>query len=260
MPGGMCLSSMECAGGYCDNKGTDGCAATCKAWIATGMACNPNDPLCDGAKDFCHSTNNVCTARVAAGAMCGTDARCQRNLFCLGMVATCVAPGKVGETCDTFLFGNDTCQTDLYCNDSVMPAVCETHKAAGADCDSYYACNDGLDCIGFDPNAGMTGKCGAWLDVGKTCDPMNYENGCPFDQVCDGMSLACAASGEKGSDCSAGGSDGRCRDGLYCDPMLKCSPTVAIGAACTPPVGNDPDPCHEGACDAMTMKCALVCM
>lgn len=255
--GGMCKSTLECIGGYCANNRTYGCASICKVWLATGSTCDPTNTTgsgCDESQDFCHPTNKVCTARVADGAMCGPAARCQIGLFCL---TTCKKPGMVGDACAIGLGGADTCSPEFYCNDSLASPVCEVRKAAGADCASYNACNDGLDCIGFDPQTMNHGQCGAWLDIGKMCDPTLSESGCPFlGEQCEMTSKTCVAVGTPGSACVGGD----CRDGLYCDAKMKCAATVAIGGVCAPPpVGTD-NPCHEGSCDAMTMKCALVCM
>lgn len=278
MPGGMCRSDVECAGGWCDMGmvQTDGCAGMCVANTATGAACDPNDSRC-GRTDFCDSTAKKCTARAAAGMACGGTKlpRCQLGLFCKGYKAgtmgmpdtpgMCAGPGAVGDACAEGFFGNTNCTPGLFCDSSKTPAACATRLAAGAECDTLSACADGLTCVGLDVDT-MTGdvlakgRCGPFLDVGKMCaDPKVYETGCPYSTLCDAMSKLCVAVGTKDSDC---GDTGQCNDGLYCDSgTLKCTPQDALGAPCTPPAtDNDPDPCHDGSCDETTKKCVLVCM
>lgn len=276
MPGGACRADAECDGGWCDmgKVQTEGCAGRCTANTATGDACTPGDSHC-GDLAFCDSTSKKCTARAAAGMPCGgTRPRCQFNLYCKGYMAgqngmadtpgTCQPPFAVGEACLEAFFGNTNCTPGLFCDSSKSPAVCAKRLGAGAECESLSACDDGQTCVGLDVddmgNVTAKGRCGPFLDVGKTCaDPKVYETGCPYSGTCDAMTKQCVTLGTKGSDCA---DTGFCNDTLYCDPAsLKCISQVPLGGACTPPAtADDPDPCHDGSCDETSMKCTLVCM
>jgi hypothetical protein len=275
--GGACKADSECVNGYC-NQGagvmTDGCAGTCAAFVATGATCDPNDPRC-GTTDYCDSTTNKCTARAASGASCGGSLpECQSSLFCKGYVAgsgstpdtpgKCAAAGKEGDACESFFFGNTDCTPGLYCDSSAASPTCKARLASGSDCDTSMACQDGLACIGLQVdsstgNVTTKGKCGAYLDVNKTCADA-YETGCPYDTTCDKTALQCAPYGAAGQDCSSNGTQGWCNGNFYCDETSqKCTAMVALGATCTPPSSNGTDPCQAGSCDATSKTCALVC-
>ncbi len=277
--GGTCLAYAECIGGDCKGSQQQGCTGICTAWLKTGDTCDPNNDVCDPSIGSCDGTSTKCLEYTHLGGNCD-NTNCDNTTFCLGdpapaptdggtddagaaPPATCRGPGKVGDLCQVYFYGNDTCSPELYCDDTVTPNVCATQKDAGGACGSYAACKDGLDCVGldFDQNSMMTilGKCGAYLDVGGTCDPSLTESGCPFDDSCDMTSKKCALRGLAGSDCSA---DYYCIANYYCDVMNMCSKEDAFGSACTPPAdpNNDPDPCQQGSCDATAKKCILVCM
>jgi hypothetical protein len=287
--GGSCLDYSECAAGaYCD-QGTatsSGCAGTCKANLTVGTTCDPNNDLCDSTSS-CDGTTMKCVARVGMGQTCGSSPQCQANLFCKGFTpadtttmpptpevpGTCKGPGAVGEACTTGFFGDTDCSLGLYCNDSLTSPVCATTLAAGADCDSFYACTDPNTCIGLNydmNNMVIKGKCGPYLDVGGMCtaDPMAFITACPGDTTCDATSKLCKSNlGKLGDTCDPTAGGGTCATNLYCDgPSKKCAAAVVFGGACVPPVtdanGNTTgdDPCHDGSCSTMTMTCALACM
>jgi hypothetical protein len=275
--GGTCFAYAECIGGYCKNSQQQGCMGICTAWLAKGDTCDPNNDICDPKVGYCDGTSTKCIEYTHVGGNCD-NTTCDAMTFCLadptpgdaGMgdgaatpPATCRAPGKVGDICQVFFYGDDTCSPELFCDDTVTPNVCATQHDSGAACGSFAACKDGLDCVGlgFDQMTGMTilGKCGPYLDIGATCDPSVSESGCAFDTTCDMTAKKCALRGLPASDCSA---DFYCVTEYYCDVMNKCSKTVPFGMACTPPADpqNDPDPCNQGTCDATAKKCILVCM
>lgn len=279
-PGGACKADGECVAGYCD-RGTgakpSGCAGVCAALLATGGACDPNAPHC-ASSDYCDATSKKCAARATAGAECGgTKPRCQLGLFCKGYVAAsggapatagkCAGAGAVGDPCGGSLRGDTDCTPGLYCDRSTKSPACKARLAAGAECASLSACDDGLACAGMivDLTAGTVttkGKCAAILDVGKTCDnPAAFVTGCPRDTVCDATSKQCVSFGTVGVDCSKTGTNGVCAVDFYCDgASSKCAAQVGLGAACTPPASmTAANPCQTGSCDATTKKCVLAC-
>jgi hypothetical protein len=279
--GGSCLSASECAAGsWCDqgnNAGTDGCSGTCKANAATGAPCGSPAPCNDS--DYCDGNvmPNICKTLLALGADC-RDGECGGVGYCKGymqgppeVLGKCSGLGQVGDACATSFFGTTNCSLGLWCNDvNPASAVCAQPVASGGDCSSFAACADGLDCIGlaFDMNTGAVttkGKCGPFLDIGKMCTTMG-ESGCPLDSRCDTASASCKPGAGTGDACDPT-MVAQCSGNNYCDGTAKkCAVLVALGGACTPqpsdpmtglPLGDPP--CHDGACDAMTMKCALVC-
>jgi hypothetical protein len=274
--GGMCLAQLECADGFCDQgnntQRNDGCAGTCKPWLNVGDTCDPQSPLC-APTAFCDNTTMKCAAQLSMGTAC-TPGSCGADLFCKGYVAasagppavpetkgSCLPAGKLGDACQAFFFGNTDCSPDFFCDTSQTTAVCATKVAMGGACKDFAACVDGLDCLGltFDMNGNLSksGACGAYVDVGATCDPAGGEAGCPFDAPCDATAKTCTITGTEGSDCSMTS----CRTNLYCDDTtMKCTKQVALGAACTPPQMLGTNPCHDGTCDTASKICSLACM
>jgi hypothetical protein len=282
MPGGACKDSGECLGGWCDQgaNGVTGCAGTCKANDASGATCDPQGDHCN-ATDYCDSTTMKCTLRAKLGDACGSNPLCGGNLFCKGYTpadmtnmtpevkGVCKGVGAAGDACTKYFFGNDDCGDGLLCDDSGTTPTCVKLAVMGGECTSYYGCVDPFDCIGlaFDQNSGAVttkGKCGPWLDIGKSC-PATGESGCPLDSTCDMASSTCKLAGQIGADCDTSGVTASCGTNLYCDgPTAKCAKTVALGGACVAPamdsMGNPigGDPCHDGTCTGGT--CTLVCM
>lgn len=284
--GGACFDSGECIGGYCDQgMGGSGCMGTCKAFLATGAACDPTNPLCGGT-DFCDATAKVCTAALASGAACSPSVNCAAGLFCKGyqdadtttmtpeVLGACKGPGAVGDVCSIVTFGGNTdCTPGLYCDFDTMPSpTCAATVGSGVACSDYAQCSDGLDCAGivFDANDNVTAKgvCQPFLDGGAACTPSTTADpGCAIDMSCDATSKTCVLTGPLGADCSATGTNDLCATNLYCDgPTMKCTAMLPLGAACVPPVtdsmGNQTgdDPCHDGACDATAKTCTNPCM
>lgn len=278
--GGACKDNSECMAGYCDlgNNGP-GCMGTCKPFVAAGMKCDPSGVACVDHY-YCDDATMTCLALHKSGDKCAPGT-CESGLHCLNYQAAMPAadggapdsgvPEKLGtcglaalgQPCSNFLDGSTNCMAGLYCDDASDNPICATPVAAGKACESPGACANGLSCTGLTYDSQTfavtkQGTCSPWADVSKPCDPTaNGGNGCPYDTNCDMTSKTCTAAGVAGYDCS---NDGYCRDGLYCDGTGKCSPAVPFGAACTPPTGNDPDPCHDGTCDMTAKKCTLVCM
>ena len=301
--GGVCASNVECASGSFCNMAimnpADGCTGACTAFVATGAACDGQTTVC-GLSDECNVNSMICTPLGGVGASCG-DTSCQPNLFCKGAVfdpntgmlmtpGMCAGAGKVGDACGAnvaviylpgqpnFFTGTptplllqngvDDCDSTLFCDPNAATPVCTARLAAGADCTSIGSCQDTLECLNIqtDMNGMVTtpGKCGAYLDAGKACDPSISANGsydgCAVDTFCDPAKSVCTPFGHAGDDCSMatgpfGG--GFCNPNFYCDDSGTCQPMVALNAACTAQM-NMNEPCHDGACDGK--MCTLTCM
>jgi hypothetical protein len=262
MSGGDCQARPECVGGYCDRAkyARDGCPGKCASFLANGDACDPNENHC-ATTSYCDSTTKQCMARGNAGAACGVDGPfCNDGFFCIA--GKCTGQGALGDTCVFGVFGS-SCTPGLFCKDGSPSPKCAARSGSGTACESFEACDDGLDCIDlvFDPNSGAVtkaGTCGPYLDVASACDPKKTESGCPGGTACDVATKACATVGAEGSACG-GPSDPDCRDGLYCNAK-KCAPRLPIGSVCTPPAAGDPNPCEAGTqCNAGSATCALIC-
>ncbi len=242
MPGGACKSDYECIGGTCARaSGDTGCPGTCKAYVATGGDCAAEDATC-APSDFCHGDTQVCTLRAGKDAACDDKIRCGLAFSCTGQDAqtgaggTCTAPSPVGTTCESYFFGNTSCDPALYCDSSTQK--CAARGATGAECNGFYACDDGFVCIGLtfdeDGNIMTPGRCTAPLDVGQTCDPSFGETGCPLSTSCDMTSRQCIRT--------------------------ETPERIPFGMPCTPPADeNAEDPCDDGVCDPSTRTCALIC-
>ncbi len=259
--GAACKDTAECVGGYCDNRGIAGCAGICKALVAAGGACTIDTQCGDGFE--CVGSPGKCSAQGGAGAACDSPgaAGCQDGLLCssqAGMPGTCAPPPGAGQPCQ--LGG---CAAGLYCAASPMGnPTCMAIPTSGAACTS--ACADDLICVGTPGQA----TCKAQLDAGSPCDPTlpQSSTGCPADMLCDPTAKTCQPPPPVtvGSDCSKNGECGSpllvsFAQPLYCDGATKkCQNKVALGEACTPPMGGA-NPCLAGQCDPMTKTCTLAC-
>jgi hypothetical protein len=179
--------------------------------------------------------NNPCitylTGTVAAGGACLVDQDCVGNGNCTPTMSgcdpnttccpgTCTAStdttkGAIGATCTN----SNGCTSTAYCKGATQtaPGMCAALIAtAGAACDATDACANPMVCNQSQVGTGA-GTCAAPGATGATCDPTVF--------------IPCIDE----------------RD--YCDATMKCSPRVAVGAAC-----SDTILC-EGLADCVNAKC-----
>jgi hypothetical protein len=257
MNGVGCRSSLECATGFCAAV-AEGCAGTCKGFATAGFSCA--NALCDAAS-YCNADNSVCVALPTTNQACNLNGlSCQAGLVChnvdsSGDNGTCGAVAKSGAACT---YSGD-CDVGLYCDPGTSPGKCAPLLQSGATCTAYDACQAPFDCIGLTApggtSTGSTGKCAAWLDIGKTCDPAAGVTGCPFYSVCNAVSKICTAISTEGYACTTSND---CRADLYCNAAGFCAKEVVYGAVCDPDDGAV-DQCLSGSCDPTSNACLTFC-
>ena len=249
-PGGGCVTSNECDGGWCDNASRTGCTGKCVAYVATGASC-AGGGRCNSIIDFCDVTS-TCKPRRKAGDGCTASFHCQDGLICLSGAHTCARPGTAGAPCTP----QDACADGFYCD--AGSSTCKARIGAGSACDAANSCEDGLVCVGFDRmRMGSKGMCRAWLDAGASCVTLTPTiiTGCPEDMTCDATSK-CEPKAGLGAPCMM---DQDCSAAL-CDTMThKCILPSGYGEACTPPAKGGREPCVSGACDPASKTCKLAC-
>ena len=142
---------------------------------------------------------------VPSGGNCIDDAECTtgtcRQPSCSAncCLGTCGGKIPIGSACSS---SND-CDTGVSCiYGSSSPGTCTADLAAGLSCGSSGAyCQDGLDC-----DTSATNTCVPYIKDGQSCVTGGV--------ACDNM-------------------------GSFCDPSSGiCRPLLAVGAACTLPVGS----------------------
>jgi hypothetical protein len=255
--GGACQNSVECIAGYCSAQ-TSGCMGACVAFIPTGASCANATGNC-ATTDFCEPISGLCTARGGAGFSCMGSSYCQSGLHCVGvqpggMPGKCTERAGVGSACAS----SYDCAGGLFCNTFTnSPSVCQAVLSPGASCPGPGSCADGQVCGG--------GVCTAILDVSAACDPA--QSACPADAPCDATLHTCTLAPQPAVGDACMPNQGACRgkglvfgNQLYCSPTNQCASTVDFGQACTPPTGNQENPCYSGSCDATSHVCAVTCM
>lgn len=283
--GGGCNGDIECVGSLCAAAAADSCAGSCQTAVPIGGFCDPSSARC-ADNSYCSSSTLRCVASAPAGAECDTndlDRSCVDGYRCDS--GTCVARGSVGADCSG---GSSYCRADLVCTYDFVCAVpagpgehcksfvdcrhdldcvggvcsatnyCPTPGGLppGAACALEKPCADGLACIGLDYDSSYQtthpGICANWLDVGSACVAHTI-SGCPGDMPCTNGVCKMSGYGWLGDPCDAAS----CYERLWCDPTRHCAIPLAPGAACTPPTGNEQNPCGLGWCDSTMKICVL---
>ncbi|MEK6676181.1 MAG: VWA domain-containing protein, partial [Planctomycetota bacterium] len=169
--------------------------------------------------DSCDEANNVCVhnpvnAKCSDGLYCNGVETCHETLGCQAGTPPC-SPDGVACTVDGCDEATDTC----------------THTPNDA------ACSDGLYCNG-------TETCDALLGCQSGSSP------CPPDSV------SCTVDGcdEATDTCTHIPNDGACNDGLYCNGVETCHPTLGCQAG-TSPCPPDSVDCTMDGCDEATDTC-----
>ena len=205
-----------------------------------------NDGICDPASPDADNTGCV---------LIPNDSKCDDGLFCNGAA---------------------TCSSEHGCNDPVLPD-CDDGVACTEDaCDELAdqcthlkrnsRCNNGLFCDGketCDPTlgcvAGTPPKCGDVVDcTTDTCDEANNtcahtvnDAACSNGLICDGVEICSPTLG-----CQPG-TPPNCNNGQFCDGVETCDPALGCVAG-TPPNCGDNVVCTADSCIEATDTCAHV--
>ena len=175
----------------------DPATKSCKALPGAGQPCL--SPLPPGVGEQCDPNPSL-------------DLVCDQGTG-TGSIATCRAPGKLGDDCSQF-----ACGTDLYCDRSTANEVCQqlpglgqACQASGGQCEKPYFCNFNKSPEVCDQPAQLGQDCSqVTCDTGLYCDRTNFQNETCKAQLPDGavctssdqcLSLECFAQGTTGQTC-----------------------------------------------------------
>lgn len=224
--GGGCLHSFDCAGDATCVAGAT-CPGTCVAWAAAGAACG-NELDCDRNL---RCLGGVCTVTVGENEPCTNDNNCNYDLLCLRVdgAGKCVdvgdyLTGTEGEACGTFAAGipdAPLCEIELVCaQDSAgsNTGTCAARVGAGDVCSLAFL----SQCPQAYSCTATPGECDA-LPTSGACADLYGEPICDAGYACLGGE--CAAQEENGSDCTSNAQceSGSCLGGK-CGPQFVCDP------------------------------------
>ncbi len=206
----------------CDEPGDRCVDCLTDAQCDDGLFCNGLETcdeaagVCQPGTDPCPPDSVDCTVDVCdeAANQClhiPDDSFCQNGLFCDGM---------------------EVCHPTLGCQDSPdpCPIKCDELGDRCVDCLTDTQCDDGLFCNGLETCDTVTGTCQPGT---SPCPPDTVP--CTID-VCD----------EAADQCLHIPDDSACQNGLFCDGMEVCYPTLGCQ--------DGPDPCPI-KCDEVGDRC-----
>lgn len=215
---GRCVefASEFCGPGDCGPGAT--CtfpARTCRAWVATGAACDPNEDACEPG---CRCAGNCVEPNsVAPGGPCLDSGDCAGG-WCYGaapapgaVVGRCVAYAALGSRCDGEMLRPDR-QTGR-CVDGIVRRIGDV----GDGCLHEEDCLLGLRC-GY--------QCEQPMGIGDECPGIYY---CGAYERCDLTTLRCTSKlGAAGTGCA---NDDDCESHI-CTANHTCDPPRANGEQC----------------------------
>ena len=269
--GQSCSSSGECKSVLFCKKQGNLCPGTCTAYATTGQPCAQNGFVPDAgsgqcANDLVCNSKEKCQPFGSVGSPCAMDSDCgpviiclddpscqNLNLWCDVSKGTCATGVSVGSPCGAGPAGNTQCAPDLWCQPFVdagtefvsatMPGTCVAPGGAGAPCDIFGGCQQGLHCVKPTPFTAL-GQCAGPSGVGTPC---TFGTDCATGLAClesDG-GMACAPPSGLGGPCT--GQDGQCATGLVCS-STKCLTARYPGDPCDDTTST----CVLSACKAGT--------
>ncbi len=237
--GDSCASDGECGAGLYCNKGADyACPGQCMVPAAEGEPCPGSTDCADGLS----CRDDVCAPDAQAGSDCATGncdysvscpkgQICRENIWCDRELGQCQLARVVDEPCGQVGTEPNTsqanCAIHLWCdNVGTGPGVCHEPSAASGPCnDGFYACQDGLHCVGYVP-FGADGTLGSCQPPGASGSECSGDDDCEPGLAC--VLTECRAPGAEGADCN--GNSG-CAAGLVCVDQ-KCASARYPGDAC----------------------------
>ncbi len=240
-----CNDNVACTVDACDEAG-DTCTHT-----PNHAACD-NGLHCDGA-EVCDPT---------AGCQDSPDPNCDDGVACT--IDSCDedndacsnVPSNVFCDDGAFCDGAEYCDATLGCQDAAdpcsAPLKCDEANDRCVSCLSDAQCNDGLHCNGVETCNATTGTCQAGTP--PNCD--------------DGVACTVDSCNETTDSCDHLADDGACSNGLFCDGVEVCHPTLGCqdgpdpncddGVACTIDSCNEStDTCDHAPSDAACSDAAF---
>lgn len=277
-----CADTVPCTIDACD-EAADLCTHTPDNTVCgNGLFCDGAE-YCDpqlGCQDNLDPCNDplYCDESIDQCVFCLTNAQCNDGLFCNG-AETCVngtcQPGTAPACDDGLACTSDFCSpaTDMcahtpnhascddgqYCNGS---EVCDL--TSGCQSGTAPVCNDTIPCT-VDACDEATDSCTHTPNSG-TCNDGLYCNGsevCDAIQGClpgmapncsDGIGCTTDACDEATDSCTHAPQDSACNDGVFCDGVEICHPTLGCQEGPAPDC-SDSVPCTVDACDPSSDAC-----
>jgi hypothetical protein len=260
--------------GKCDDGVFCNGAETCNP----NHGCNEDDPPPD-CSDGVACTLDACDATTDQCRHSPRNSQCSDGLFCNGN-ETCDAelgcqagkPPKCGDTVDCT---SDSCDE---ANDTCKHVPNDSQCSNGVFCDGVEKCSVTTGCqpsppVNCDDNVACTAdRCDEDAD---RCRHAQNDSQCNDGQFCNGVEK-CSPTGctslpppdcndnitcttdrcvEANDACEHVAKDSLCSDGLFCDGVEKCSPTLDCQPG-TPPNCNDNVTCTNDRCVEETDSCA----
>lgn len=244
-----CLADAECGPRlHCE---LSGCPGKCRPYYQLGEPCTFEDEQCalPYAGICLHGT---CRVPLGAGAPCGDDLDCLRDLTCDPNQHVCVEPpahpGLMGQCIRDFSGGKPaiTCQSGLYCDDDGhigQLGLCKPLSVAGEACD-YEGCVPGTHCAAIGDGPLICHPDQAAL--GEPCEP--FLNSCQGDLICPSngamrASGVCQVGPSLGEPCNS-----QCAAGLRCTANVCVSAAYPGDSCATPGTVCENSRCVDGTC------------
>ncbi len=246
--GKTCSESAQCQSDFCATKDYTCSTGVCKARVAAGAACAPQDQCLEGLR--CVAGKCASDAPAKLGESC-TDLSCADGAYCdFAASGKCVAQKPAGADCS----GSDECAAPNFCNGD-KAGKCAPLPPEGQPCkwtDGPKACANGLVCVAT--SALASGTCKKPTAMGAACTSSTECGG--IDVGCIGDSAKkCAVLPGKGQPCKA-------PDAVTLEVFTCLLPYTCSKGVCSDPPGADQDcaaitkSCAEGLlCDSATTKC-----
>ncbi len=209
----------------------------------------PDDSVCDNG-DFCDGSE---TCDAAAGCLAGNAPNCNDGIGCT--VDSCDEVGDIcvntsdNSLCDNgqFCDGAETCDPVLDCQSGAPPIIDDGVACTDDSCDEV---NDIVI------NAVNNGNCdnGLFCDGMETCDPTLDCQAGPPPMCDDGVGCTVDSCDETNDTCVNTVNNAACDNGLFCDGVETCHPTLDCQVG-TAPNCDDGITCTVDSCDEVGDSC-----
>jgi hypothetical protein len=256
----VCDDGIPCTTDTCDSQ-TGQCVYT------------PDDSLCDDGV-FC---NGAETCDPNLGCQAGAPVNCVDGVACTSdscdeATESCINAPDNGACDDGVACTVDVCDPVNGCSNTPDDSLCDDGDPCTINtCDPVngcetapVVCDDGVACT-TDTCDSQTGQCvytpddslcddGLYCNGTETCDPnLGCQAGAPIN-CDDGVGCTADSCDEATDSCINAPDDSLCDDGLFCNGIETCDPTLDCQAG-TPVDCNDGVACTNDSCDEATDSC-----
>lgn len=192
--------------------------------VCTGSGCAPGTP--PNCADSIACTVDACNESTDSCTHTPDNSACNDGLFCNG---------------------TETCHATLGCKPG-SPVNCTDGVSCTVD-----ACDEGTDSCTHTPNHSACSD-GKWCNGDEVCHPVHgCKPGTPRN-CNDNVACTIDSCNEAGDNCINKPSNSLCDDGLWCNGVETCHPTLGCQPG-TPPNCNDGIACTTDSCNEATDSC-----